>query len=42
MVGILTVSHGNLAEALICSVQILVGNLDSIFSSFPKMGSPFL
>jgi mannose/fructose-specific phosphotransferase system component IIA len=30
MVGILIVSHGRLAEALISSVQFLVGNLKKI------------
>jgi PTS system mannose-specific IIA component len=30
VVGILIVSHGNLAEALISSVQILVGNLTKV------------
>lgn len=30
MVGILVVSHGKLAEALISSVQFLVGNLDRV------------
>jgi len=38
MVGILVVSHGRLAEALISSVQFLVGNLQKIrgISIWPK------
>jgi PTS system mannose-specific IIA component len=38
MVGILIVSHGRLAEALISSVQFLVGNLQKIrgVSIWPK------
>jgi hypothetical protein len=38
MVGILIVSHGRLAEALILSVQFLVGNLQKIrgVSIWPK------
>jgi PTS system mannose-specific IIA component len=38
MVGILIVSHGRLAEALISSVQFLVGNLQKIrgISIWPK------
>jgi PTS system mannose-specific IIA component len=40
MVGILIVSHGNLAEALISSVQILVGNLQNVrgVSIWPQEG----
>jgi len=40
MVGILIVSHGNLAEALISSVQILVGNLQNVrgVSIWPQDG----
>jgi len=40
MVGILIVSHGNLAEALISSVQILVGNLPNVrgVSIWPQDG----
>ena len=30
MVGILVISHGNLAEALISSAEFIVGNLDRI------------
>lgn len=38
MVGILIVSHGRLAEALIASVQFLIGNLQKIkgISIWPK------
>ncbi len=40
MVGILVVSHGRLAEALISSVQFLVGNLKKIkgISIWPRDG----
>jgi PTS system mannose-specific IIA component len=40
MVGILVVSHGRLAEALISSVQFLVGNLRRVkgISIWPKEG----
>jgi PTS system mannose-specific IIA component len=40
MVGILVVSHGKLAEALISSVQFLVGNLERVkgISIWPRDG----